>query len=70
MALKVSPSRVLRDALGYPPGEAFEQALGRSVRRHGGDYTDYVALIAQVRETSRGRKLSLRAAAEWLATQS
>ncbi len=69
MALKVSPVRVLKDALAYPSGEAFEPALGRSVRRHGGDYTDYVALISQLRETARERKLSLRAAAEWLATQ-
>ena len=69
MALKVSPVRVLRDALAYPPGESFERALGRSVRRHGGDYTDYVTLISQVRETARGRKISLRAAAEALLAQ-
>ncbi len=69
MALKVSASRVLKGALAYPAGEAFEQALGRSVRRHGGDYTDYVALVSRLRETARERKLSLRAAAEWLVAQ-
>ncbi len=69
MALKVSPVRVLKDALSYPSGEAFEAALGRSVRRHGGDYTDYATLISQVRETARARKVSLRAAAETLVTQ-
>ena len=69
MALKVSIPRALKDALAYPRGEPFEQALGRSVRRHGGDYTDYVALVSRVREAARERKLPLRAAAEWLAAQ-
>lgn len=69
MALKVSASRVLKDALGYPEGEPFEHALGRSVRRHGGDYQDYANIVMQVRETSRDRKLNLRDAARWLADQ-
>ncbi len=69
MALKVSPSRVLKDALTYPEGESFEHALGRSVRRHGGGYEDYASLIMQIRETARERKLDLRGAARWLANQ-
>ncbi len=69
MALKVSVSRVLKDALGYPPNESFEECLGRSVRRHGGTYEDYVDLISRVRETARNRKLPVRDAARWLASQ-
>ncbi len=69
MPLKVSPSRVLNDALAYPESEHFEHALGRSVRRHGGDYEDYANLIMQVRDTARDRKLDLRDAARWLANQ-
>lgn len=69
MALKVSPSRVLKDALAYPEGESFEHALGRAVRRHGGDYQDYANLIMQVRETAKDRKLDLRGAARWIADQ-
>ncbi len=69
MALKVSVPRVLKDALAYPADESFEASLGRSVRRHGGGYSEYVDLISRVRETSRARKLSLRDAARWIADQ-
>ncbi len=69
MALKVSASRVLKDALAYPESEHFEHALGRAVHRHGGDYQDYANLIMQIRDVARGRKESLRDAAQWLATQ-
>ncbi len=69
MALRVSASRVLKDALGYPASESFEESLGRSVRRHGGGYPDYVDLISRVRETARDRTLSLRDAARALADQ-
>lgn len=69
MVLRVPPSRVLKDALAYPEGEHFEHALGRSVRRHGGDYRDYANLIIQVRETALNRKLGLRDAARWIADQ-
>ena len=61
--------RVLKDALAYPPGESFEESLGRSVRRHGGGYPEYVDLVSRVREVARDRKLSLRDAARWLADQ-
>ncbi len=69
MALKVPVDRVLKDALAYPEDEAFEQSLGRSVRRHGGDYQEYVDLISRVRETARKRKTPLRDAARWLLAQ-
>ncbi len=69
MALKVSTSRVLKDALAYPANESFEESLGRAVRRHGGDYEAYVALISRVREAARDRGLSLRDAARWVADQ-
>ncbi len=69
MALKVSVSRVLQDALGFPSDRPFEESLGRAVRRHGGSYADYVDLISCVRETARDRKLALRDAARTLADQ-
>lgn len=67
VALKVSEARVLKDALAYPGDDFFEQSVGRSVRRHGGDYADYLSLIARVRETARERKVSFRQAAQVLA---
>lgn len=67
--LKVSSSRVLKDALAYPSNESFEQSLGRSVRRHGGTYQDYVDLVSKVRETAKERRRSLRDAARSLADQ-
>ena len=69
MALNVSRSRVLKDALAYPEGGTFEESLGRSVRRHGGDYRDYVGLISLVRQAARERRLLLPDAARWLADQ-
>ncbi len=69
MSLKVTASRILKDALGYPSNESFEQSLGRSVRRHGGTYQDYVDLMSRVREAAKERKLALREAARYLADQ-
>ncbi len=69
MALRVPASRVLKDALAYPDTEPFESSLGRSVRRHGGEYAEYLDFIARVRETARDQKLSLRDAARRLADQ-
>lgn len=69
VALRVSASRVLRDALAYPSNESFEQSLGRSVRRHGGAYPDYVDLVSRVREVAKERRLTLREAARFLANQ-
>ena len=69
MALRVPVSRALKDALAYPGHESFEQALGRSVRRHGGRYQDYVELISQIRELAKERKVSLREAARIRADQ-
>lgn len=66
MTLRASSSRALKDALARSGPEPFEEALGRSVRRHGGDYAEYVELISRVRETARKRKVSLRAAAQHL----
>lgn len=69
MPLKVSESRVLKDALAYPGKESFETSLGRSVRRHGGTYQDYVDLVSQLRDLAKARKLSLRDAARVRAAQ-
>ncbi len=69
MALKVSVTRVLNDALAYPSNESFEQSLGRSVRRHGGSYQDYVDLVSRVRDAAKARRVKLRDAARFLADQ-
>ncbi len=69
MALRDSTSRVLKDALVASGRESFEQSLGRSVRKHGGTYQDYVDLVSQVREAARKRHLSLSDAARFLADQ-
>ena len=69
MPLRVSETRVLKDALAYPANESFEESLGRSVRRHGGAYTEYVELVTRVREAARERKVPLRDAARWIVDQ-
>ncbi len=69
MPLRVSASTILKDALAYPDTEPFEASLGRSVRRHGGGYNEYIELITRVRENARDRRLSLREAARRLANQ-
>ena len=69
MALQVSVSRVLKDALALSEKQSFERCLGQSVRRHGGDYQDYIDLVSKVRETARTRKISVREAARALVDQ-
>ena len=69
MALQVSSSRALKDALALPDEEPFERCLGQSVRRHGGSYQDYIDLVSRVRETARARRILLREAARILADQ-
>ena len=69
MALNVSRSRVLKDALAYPEGGTFEESLGRSVRRHGGDYREPGRLHTLVRQWGRARRLVLPVSARWLADQ-
>lgn len=67
MALHVDRRQVLEEAADKRGDEAFERSLGRAVRRHGGDYADYLALIGEVREAARSRSLGLRDAAKELA---
>jgi len=66
VALHRSRETVLREALSLRHEEPFERALGRVVRRHGGDYADYLAIIADVRELARARRMDLRGAARAL----
>lgn len=66
MAMKVAPRKVLEDALMYRD-ERFEESLGRAVRRHGGTYEDYVALISNIREEARRAHTSLRESARTIA---
>lgn len=67
VALQVDRRQVLQEAAGKRGAETFEHSLGRAVRRHGGDYADYLALIGEVREAARSRKIGLRDAAGELA---
>ena len=64
-----SRSEVLKEALRARHDERFEKALGRAIRHLGGQYPEYVALIAEVREYARAHKLDLRTAARALANQ-
>ena len=62
-------SSILKEALRSRHHEPFERALGRAVRELDGDYKEYLAIIAQVREYGRTHKLDLRDAARALADQ-
>ncbi len=69
MTRGVPRPEVLREALSYRNEKSFERALGRAVRKHGGAYADYLALITEVRECGRSGDLGLREAARALADQ-
>lgn len=66
VALQSSRETVLQEALSLRQKEPFERSLGRVVRRHGGDYADYLAIIADVREHARAKRMDLREAARAL----
>jgi len=69
VSLQASRDRVLRDALSLRPKETFERSLGRAVRRYGGDYADYLALVTEIRDYGRLKKLKLEDAARAMAGQ-
>jgi len=62
-------SEILKEALRARHEEPFEKALGRAIRHLGGRYSEYLAVIAEVREYARAHGLDLRAAARALANQ-
>ena len=62
-------SKILREALRTRHQEPFEKALGRAVRKLGGSFAEYVAIIAEVRDYGRVHKVDLRDAARSLANQ-
>ncbi len=62
-------ARILKKALKTRHEEPFEKALGRAVRHLGGDYAQYVAILAEVREYGRVHGTDLRHAAGALADQ-
>jgi hypothetical protein len=64
-----SRSSILKEALRSRHNEPFERALARAVRELGGDYAEYIAVVADVREYGRTHKLDLRDAARALAAQ-
>jgi len=70
-SLTSSPTRsaVLKEALRSRHNEAFEKALGRAVRKLGGSFAEYVAIIAEIRDYGRVHKMDLRDAARSLANQ-
>jgi hypothetical protein len=58
---------VLRAALkGKKEKESFESALGRAIRKEGGDFKRYIELIGKVREYADLKKFDLVKAAEML----
>ena len=62
-------TRILKEALRTRHQEPFEKALGRAVRKLGGSFAEYVAIIAEVRDYGRVHKMELRDAARSLAGQ-
>ena len=50
-------------------GQLLEKALGRAVRKLGGSFAEYIAIIAEVRDYGRVHKVDLRDAARSLANQ-
>jgi len=69
VSLEASRDRILREALALRPNETFEKSLGRAIRRHGGDYADYLTMVTEVREYGRVKKLNLEEAARALSSQ-
>lgn len=69
MAPSPTRSDILKEALRSRHNEAFEKALGRAVRKLGGSFAEYVAIIAEVRDFGRVHKKDLRDAARSLADQ-
>lgn len=69
MTLGAPRDAVLREALSSRNRETFERALGRAVRKLGGEYADYLALVAELREYGQKNQLELRDAARALVAQ-
>lgn len=69
LSLRSSRTAILKGALKSRHEESFERALGRAVRHLGGDYEEYLAIIAEVRDYGRVHKLDLGAAARALSDQ-
>jgi hypothetical protein len=62
-------SKVLKEALRIRHKEPFEEALGRAVRKLGGSFAEYVAIITEVRDYGRVHNVDLRQAARALLNQ-
>ena len=69
MAAQPTRSEILKEALRTRHGEPFEKSLGRAVRKLGGSFAEYVAIIAEVRDYGRVHKMELRDAARSLVDQ-
>jgi hypothetical protein len=62
-------ARILQEAIkGLHKNETFERALGRTLRRHGRSYEEYLHLIAEVRERAKMDKVDLLEAARRVAS--
>jgi hypothetical protein len=69
LAAQPTRSEILKEALRTRHGEPFEKSLGRAVRKLGGSFAEYVAIIAEVRDYGRVHTMDLRDAARALAHQ-
>jgi hypothetical protein len=68
LAVRPSAAEVLLDAIREQhSNETFEKALSRVVRRQGGTYADYIALVGRVRERAARDGRGLVSAAKALA---
>lgn len=64
-----SRSEILQEALRSRHRDPFEKALGRAVRKLGGSFAEYVAIVSEVRDYGRTHKLDLWDAARSLRGQ-
>ncbi len=63
----VDQPAVLKEALKVlRKHETFEKSLGRAVRRYGGNYEDYIALMSEVRDRANRKGIDLLEAAKEL----
>jgi hypothetical protein len=64
-------SRILEEAVkDLHKNETFERALGRTLRRHGRSYREYLDLIAEVRDRARQDGVDIVEAARRVASES
>ncbi|MFQ6128567.1 MAG: hypothetical protein ACE5QW_06665 [Thermoplasmata archaeon] len=66
----MNKNEVIRDALRHKrKKETLERAIGRAVRRFGGNYEDYIEIMSCIREKRESENLGLLEAARRVADE-